>query len=357
LYPDVLLSQVLIAATQPAEVVQAQRWLDNPANRALTGPALEQALAPLPWDPAVKSLVPFPEVLALLGNHLDWTQQLAWAAQTQQPDVLNSIQRLRMQAQQAGTLTSSANYVVRDEPGPSGTAIVIEPAQPNMVVVPVYDPARVYGAWLYPAYPPVVYAPPPTISLPVFGLAFGAGVLVAGGLWALSRPDWGHRRIDVDAHRWQAIGHDRPPPAWTGGAFGGRAPMAPAVLRPEFVGHPGGAALGFGPHMAGAPVPGGAGHPQPHEVPGPGFAPRPEPTRGREAGEMPHPQPPRGPQPSFAREPAFRPAYAAHPGPGPGRPEAARPEPRPGPSAQGRPEPHQGRPAEGRPEPHQGHNG
>ena len=102
LYPDALLAQVLMAATYPLQVVEASRWLDNPANKSLTGDALTQALAGQNWDPSVKSLVPFPQVLAMLNSKLDWTQQLGYAFATQQADVMNSVQRLRLQAQAAG---------------------------------------------------------------------------------------------------------------------------------------------------------------------------------------------------------------------------------------------------------------
>lgn len=106
LYPDDLLTQVLMASTFPLEVVEAGRWLDQPGNKDLKGDALEKALKSQKWDPSVKSLVPFPEVLALLNSNLDWMQQLGYAFADQQSAVFNSIQRLRRQAQTAGNLQS-----------------------------------------------------------------------------------------------------------------------------------------------------------------------------------------------------------------------------------------------------------
>jgi hypothetical protein len=107
LYPDPLLTQLLMAATEPLQIVQAKRWLDDPAHAGLKGDALTKALTTQSWDPSVKSLVPFPQVLDMLNSKLDWTQQLGYAFATQQADVLASVQRLRRQAQSAGHLQSS----------------------------------------------------------------------------------------------------------------------------------------------------------------------------------------------------------------------------------------------------------
>src|SRR5579871_1216189 len=108
LYPDALLTQVLMASTYPLQVVEAQRWVEVPANKALTGDALSKALEAQPWDPSVKSLVPFPQALAMMNANLDWMQQLGYAFADQQADVFDSVQRLRRQAQAAGNLQSSS---------------------------------------------------------------------------------------------------------------------------------------------------------------------------------------------------------------------------------------------------------
>jgi hypothetical protein len=130
---DALLVQTLTAATYPLEVVAAARWLEDPPNKSLTGDKLAQALAAQTWDPSVKSLVQFPRVLAMLNRKLDWTQQLGYAFATQQADVMNSVQRLRQQAQAAGHLkTTEQQRVVVEK-----TIIAIEPASPQTVYVPV----------------------------------------------------------------------------------------------------------------------------------------------------------------------------------------------------------------------------
>ena len=112
LYPDNLVTQVLMASTYPLDIVAALRWLGEGNNKSLKGTALEQALHPLPWDPSVKSLVPFPVVLATMNEHLDWTQQMGYAMTIQQSDVFAAIQRLRAKAQTSGHLKS--NEYVQD---------------------------------------------------------------------------------------------------------------------------------------------------------------------------------------------------------------------------------------------------
>lgn len=220
LYPDDLLVQTLMAATYPLQIVDAARWLESGNNKALKGDALAQALAPQPWDPSVKSLVPFPQVLEQLNQHLDWTQQVGYAMATQQEDVLDSVQRLRRQAQQAGHLETTAQQVVStqaavDDQGQStpDPAIVIQPADPQVVYVPAYNPSVVYGAWPYPAYPPVYYPPPayyPGAALAT-GIAFAAGVAVVGSLWGWAGASWhyggccGGGSINVNTARYNNI--------------------------------------------------------------------------------------------------------------------------------------------------------
>ncbi len=203
LYPDTLLTQLLMATTNPLEIVAASRWLAQGNNRDLKGKALEDALRSQPWDPAVKSLVPFPQVLEMLNQQLEWTQQLGYAMQNQQAEVFDAIQRLRARAQSAGTLQSTPQQIVRTEaapPPPPGATdpraqnIVIDPADPNFVYVPSYDPSQVYGVWPYADVPPVYYAPLPGYGYPsalVAGLVFGAGVAVARGAVGLGAPQLG----------------------------------------------------------------------------------------------------------------------------------------------------------------------
>jgi hypothetical protein len=161
LYPDELLTQTLMASTYPLQVVAAARWLEKDNNKSLKGDALVKALEKENWDPSVKSLIPFPQVIGMMNENLEWTQQLGYAVATQQAAALDSIQRLRRQAQIAGTLktTEQQRVVINKE------IVVIDPAQPETVYVPVYQPANVYGEWPYPANPPV-YIPPPAAYYP-----------------------------------------------------------------------------------------------------------------------------------------------------------------------------------------------
>src|SRR5690349_4811727 len=115
LYPDTLLTQLLMATTFPLQVVEAVRWLEDPAHKDLKGDALVQALTAVNWDLSVKSLVPFPQVLAQLNANLDWMQQVGYAFAAQQREVFDSIQRLRRQAQATGHLESTPEQVVRVE--------------------------------------------------------------------------------------------------------------------------------------------------------------------------------------------------------------------------------------------------
>ncbi len=204
LYPDQLLTQILMASTYPLQVVEAERWLQDPANRALSGDALAQVLAAKDWDPSVKSLVPFPQVLAMMNGKLDWMQQVGYAMGDQQSDVWASVQRLREQAQAAGNLQSTDQQTVSTQ----DSAIVIEPAQPNVVYVPTYNPVSVYGTWAYPAYPPVYLPPPPGYYVGaaiVTGLAFGAAVAINNGLWGWARPHWGYGGTYVNVNRYNTI--------------------------------------------------------------------------------------------------------------------------------------------------------
>jgi hypothetical protein len=154
LYPDALLSQVLIAATYPLEIVEAARW--SRANAGLDGEAAVEAVADEDWDPSVKALVAFPDLLAQMDQDLDWTRQLGEAMLLQESDVMDSIQFLRAKADEAGSLQDTEQVrVVREE-----RTIVIEPARERIVYVPYYDTRVVYGSWWRPAYPPVYWPRP-----------------------------------------------------------------------------------------------------------------------------------------------------------------------------------------------------
>ena len=100
LYPDALLSQILMASTYPLEVVAAARW--SQANLTVTGDALQTAMGQQPWDPSVKALAAVPQTLQMMNEKLDWTQQLGDAFLAQQNDVLDAVQRLRARADLKG---------------------------------------------------------------------------------------------------------------------------------------------------------------------------------------------------------------------------------------------------------------
>jgi hypothetical protein len=215
LYPDSLLAQVLMASTYPLEIVSAARWVK--ANPKLKDQALEDALQTQSWDPSVKSLTVFPEVLTMLNEKLDWTQKLGDAFLAQQTDVMNAIQRLRSKAQAQGNLkttpeqkvivepvavsqTTPGPEVVVEQPAASQTTIIrIEPANPQVVYVPTYNPMVVYGAWPYPAYPPYAYYPPGYVAATSL-LSFGAGMAVGAALWGDC--DWGRGDVNVNVNRY-----------------------------------------------------------------------------------------------------------------------------------------------------------
>ena len=162
LYDDALLSQVLMAASYPLEIVEAARW--SQANPNLKGDAAVTAVADKTWDVSVKSLVAFPSILKQLSDHLDWTQKLGDAMIGQQADVATSIQRLRAKASAAGTLKTGKEQTVTTQTQGSETIIAIQPTNPEVVYVPTYDPNTAYGQWPYPSYPPTYYPPTPRVA-------------------------------------------------------------------------------------------------------------------------------------------------------------------------------------------------
>ena len=205
LYPDPLLANIFMASTYPLEVVEAARWVKDPANAKLKGDALDAALAKQDWDDSVKALTPFPEVLENMDKHLDQTQKLGDAILEQQKDVMDAVQRLRKRAYDAGNLPSNDKQTVSVKPAgaeqqpppppPEGQGeappppppaqttststqtIIIQPTNPQTVYVPSYQPTVVYGAWPYPAYPPYYYPYPP-------GAAFAAGMFWGAAITA-----------------------------------------------------------------------------------------------------------------------------------------------------------------------------
>jgi hypothetical protein len=188
LYPDDLLGQILMASTYPLEVVQADRWLQNPANASLHGSALAAALQQEPWDTSVKSLVPYPRILSWMDSSLDWTEAMGDAFLAQQAAVMDSVQRLRSRAQGAGTLQSTPQETVTSD----GQDIAITSPNSTVEYVPVYNPDTAYGTWPDPDYPPYGFSDPDY----AFGTYIAFPILVP--YWGWDRWDWHHHRIDVD---------------------------------------------------------------------------------------------------------------------------------------------------------------
>jgi hypothetical protein len=201
LYPDNLLSQVLMASTFPLEVVQAERWLQ--ANKKLTGDQVEAAVAKQDWDDSIKSLLATPSVLDMMSGKLDWTQKLGDAVIAQQPDVMDAVQRLRAKAQSNNKLTTTKQQKVTVSQSQGRQYIAIEPTDPGTMYVPYYDPAVMYGPWPYPAYPPYYWPAPGYIGAGILatGLAFGAGYALgrwaSGGYWGGS-VNWNSNNITVN---------------------------------------------------------------------------------------------------------------------------------------------------------------
>ena len=197
LYPDSLFAQVLMASTYPLDVVSADRWVK--ANPSLKDKALEDALQKQQWDPAVKSIVVFPQVLTMMSEKLDWTQKLGDAFLAQEKDVMATAQALRAKAASEGNLKDSKEQKVITEKVESTTIIKIEPTNPEVVYVPTYNPTVVYGAWPYPAYPPYYYYPPGYVAGGAL-LGFTAGVIVGGALWG--NVGWGRGDVNVNVNRY-----------------------------------------------------------------------------------------------------------------------------------------------------------
>ena len=193
LYPDSLLSQILMASTYPLEVVEAARW--SRANPGLKGEDAVNAVEQRDWDPSVRSLAAFPQVLAMMDQQIEWTARLGDVFIAQEPQVMETVQNLRQRAYQAGNLRSTEQAFVIQQ----GDAYAIEPASPEVVYVPYYDPRVVYGSWWWPAYPPVYWAPwPGYYAYPGYvpGFAWGVGITVGTGFF-FSHCDWRQRRVTV----------------------------------------------------------------------------------------------------------------------------------------------------------------
>jgi len=210
LYPDTLLSNVLMASTSPLEVVRADRWINQ--NKDLNGDALESAAEKQDWDASVKALVATPSVLQMMNEHLEWTQKLGEAFLVQPQDVMDSVQRLSSKAYDRKKLVTTKEQKVTVNDEQNRQAIYIEPAVADSIYVPYYEPQVVYGDWPYSDYPayPYDWGYPSYIGAGIIaaGVAFGAayalgrwatgGYWGGGGWWGGSRINWGGGAIDIN---------------------------------------------------------------------------------------------------------------------------------------------------------------
>ena len=213
LYPDPLLGQVLAASTYPLEIVEAQQWLKR--NNGLTGTSLMDAAKQQNWDASVQALVAFPDVLARLNSDISWSTDLGNAFLAQQADVMYAVQRMRASAQANGKLSSSPQQVVTNETDNGQSAIAIEPANPQVIYVPAYDPAYIWGppaGGYYPSlfYPDFGFGYWPGINV---GLSFGGWGWGGWGGWGWG-PNWFGHGLFVNGAFFRNYG-------FRGGGFGG----------------------------------------------------------------------------------------------------------------------------------------
>jgi uncharacterized membrane protein YgcG len=197
LYPDPLVAQILAAATYPTEIVEADRWLQEHPD--LAGDALAKAVDAQPWDPSVKALAPFPGLLGMMDKNLSWTSSLGEAYVNGQQNVLDAVQAMRQRAQQAGNLNNTPHESITSDAG----TIAIEPADPQVVYIPQYDPWAVYGE-------PLAYYPG-WIDVPGFfsdgvGIEFGVGF----GIGFFGGYGWGWHSWGMDWHRHHLTHGDHP---------------------------------------------------------------------------------------------------------------------------------------------------
>jgi len=228
LYPDSVLSQLLMASTYPSDVAEASAW--SAAHKDAKGDDAVKQVEDKDWDPSVKSLVAFPQVLDQLAKQPDWVQKTGDAFLAQPEDVMASIQRLRSQAQKAGNLKSNEQQKVVTKEVPvttpeqttttstqpaststtNTTVIEIQPSNPETVYVPSYNPTTAYGTWAYPSYPPP-YWPPSPYYYPGYypgaalatGIMFGIGVAAIGSCWGGF--GWGGGDVDINVNKYNNI--------------------------------------------------------------------------------------------------------------------------------------------------------
>jgi hypothetical protein len=198
LYPDSLVAQILAASTFPDQVVEADRWVQ--AHADLKGDDLAKAVDQQPWDPSVKALTAFPSVLGNMDKNLSWASSLGDAYYNQQQEVMDAVQVMRQKAEAAGNLKTTPQQTVTTQ----GSDVVIQPASPDVVYVPAYDPWAVYGypidpwPFWYP-YPGIWYGGP-YLSFGVgFGIGFFGGFGWGWGNWGF---DWHNHYVLYNHNRY-----------------------------------------------------------------------------------------------------------------------------------------------------------
>ncbi|HET7793689.1 MAG TPA: DUF3300 domain-containing protein [Rhizobacter sp.] len=209
LYPDSLLSQVLMASTYPSEVKEAAAW--SKAHPDTKGDAAIEQVKDKEWEPAVQSLVAFPQVLAMMDKQPDQVQKLGDAFLADPARLMDRVQFLRKKAQDAGNLKSNEQQKVSTTTENDKQVIIVEPAKPESVYVPVYQPSVVYGTWWYPSYPPY-YWPPPPYYYPaggfVAGVVWGAAVVgIANGLWGGC--NWGGGDVNINVNKFNNVNNSK----------------------------------------------------------------------------------------------------------------------------------------------------
>ena len=202
LYPDELVGPILTAATYPLEIVEADRWLQEGNNRTLKGDLLTAALAQEPWDASVKSLVPFPQILKMMDGNLQWTEEVGDAFLANQGAVMDSVQRLRHDAQLAGRLPSNTQETVST----NNQTIVVEPTSPDIVYLPCYN-SVIYDPWPWPENSPIFF-PDYVCAGPL--IVFGIGYPF-GPFWGWDHWDWHNHRLNIDVGKFNSINGRRPP--------------------------------------------------------------------------------------------------------------------------------------------------
>ena len=206
LYPDALLSQILMASTYPDEVAEAVKWSEkNPDQK---GDDAVKAVEDKSWDPSVASLAAFPQVLNMMGDKPDWVEQMGAAFLADPEKIMDTTQALRKKAKEQGNLESNEQQTVEvDDSDAEQTVIIIEPADPQIIYVPTYNPVVIYGPWWYPAYPPYYYYPPPIYRRPGYGIGvgigFGIGIGVTHAMWGGF--GWHSHSVNINVNRYNSI--------------------------------------------------------------------------------------------------------------------------------------------------------